>query len=113
MYKVTNTTTCGSDIGATPQKDATYLLVLTPSSEVPVLPPTRYPATCAFFPVPSATTLSIMLSIAFAFSSEIILSPVLTGTSVTSPVSLLIIFLTTLGVILVPPLAILLTAVAN
>ena len=49
LYKVTNTTTCGLSIGATPQNDVTYLLVLTPSSEVPVLPPILYPATLAFF----------------------------------------------------------------
>lgn len=52
LYKVTNTTTSGSDIGATPIKEVTYLLVFTPSSEVPVFPPTLYPFTCAFFPVP-------------------------------------------------------------
>ena len=50
LYKVTNTTTCGLSIGATPQNDVTYLLVLTPSSEVPVLTPILYPATLAFFP---------------------------------------------------------------
>lgn len=50
LYKVTKTTTCGLSIGATPQKEVTYLLVLTPSSEVPVFPPILYPATFAFFP---------------------------------------------------------------
>lgn len=40
LYKVTNTTTSGSDIGATPINEVTYLLVFTPSSEVPVFPPT-------------------------------------------------------------------------
>ena len=39
LYKVTSTITWGSSIGATPKKEVTYLLVLTPSSEVPVLPP--------------------------------------------------------------------------
>lgn len=41
LYKVTKTTTCGQSIGATPQKEVTYLLVLTPSSDVPVFPPIR------------------------------------------------------------------------
>ncbi len=39
LYSVINTATLGSDIGATPIKDVTYLPVFTPSSEVPVFPP--------------------------------------------------------------------------
>lgn len=50
LYNVTSTTTSGSDIGATPIKDVTYLFVFTPSSDVPVFPPTLKPFTCAFFP---------------------------------------------------------------
>ena len=39
LYSVTKTTACGLSVGATPQKDVTYLFVFTPSSEVPVYPP--------------------------------------------------------------------------
>ena len=41
LYKVTKIVTCGSEIGATPTNEVTYLFVFTPSSDVPVLPPTR------------------------------------------------------------------------
>ena len=50
LYRVTSTTTSGSEIGATPIKDVTYLFVFTPSSDVPVFPPTLNPFTPAFFP---------------------------------------------------------------
>ena len=40
LYKVINKTILGSSVSATPQKEVTYLPVLTPSSEVPVFPPT-------------------------------------------------------------------------
>ena len=113
LYKVTKTTTCGLSIGATPQKDVTYLFVLTPSSEVPVFPPILYSSTFAFLPVPSDTTLSIILNTFSEVSLEITVSPFCTGISVTSFVSLSMICFTTLGFILVPPFAILDTAVAN
>ena len=45
LYKVTKHTICGSSIGATPQNDVTYFPVFTPSSEVPVFPPTLKPST--------------------------------------------------------------------
>lgn len=45
LYKVTSNTICGSEMGATPIKEVTYLFVFTPSSEVPVFPPTRKPFT--------------------------------------------------------------------
>ena len=112
-YKVTRTITVGSDIGATPKNEATYLFVLTPSSEVPVFPPTLYPFTWALFPVPKATTDSIIFNISSACSFEITLSPVFTGTSFTSPVLLFIICFTTLGLTFTPPFAIVLTAVAS
>ena len=91
--------------------DVTYLFVLTPSSDVPVLPPTKYPCTCAFLPVPSSTTDCIILNTLFAVSFDITLSPFFTSTSCFSPVSESIISLTTLGSIYSPPLAILETAV--
>ena len=91
--------------------DVTYFPVFTPSSDVPVFPPILYPFTWAFLPVPSATTLSIMLSIFLDVSSDITLSFFTTSTSVTSPVSLSIICFTTLGFIYVPPLAIVETIV--
>ena len=45
LYKVIRITTSGSDIGAVPINEVTYLFVLTPSSDVPVFPPIRYPCT--------------------------------------------------------------------
>ena len=40
LYKVIKSTICGSSVFATPQNDVTYFPVLTPSSDVPVFPPT-------------------------------------------------------------------------
>ncbi len=113
LYKVTKTTNCGSSIGATPQKDVTYFPVLTPSSEVPVFPPILNPSTFAFFPVPSATTDSIILSTFSEVSFEIT-SPLFSiGSSVLSPVFESIVAVTILGLIKFPPLLIAETAVAS
>ena len=113
LYSVTNNTTCGSSIGATPKNEVTYLFVFTPSSDVPVFPPILYPATFAFFPVPSDTTDSIILRTFSEVSFDITVPLFSTGISVISFVLLFIICLTTLGLTLVPPFATADTAVTN
>ena len=106
LYNVISITTSGSSIGATPTNDVTNLFVFTPSSDVPVFPPIEYPATCAFFPVPSATTVFIILNTFVAVSFDITLPFSCTSIFVTSFVLLFIICFTILGFINVPPFAI-------
>ena len=89
------------------------MLVFTPSSDVPVFPPILYPATFAFLPVPSDTTLSIILSTSFEVFSDITLSVFSTGISRISLVSLFITCFTTLGFTFIPPFEIDDIAVAN
>jgi len=103
LYKVTNKTICGSSIGATPTNEVTYLFVFTPSSDVPVFPPMLYPLTCAFFPVPTSTTVFIILNTLFAVSLDITFSSFSIGISILSPVLLFTFALTILGFTCVPP----------
>src|SRR5450830_708166 len=70
----------GSDIGAMPTNEDTYFFTYLPPSilyAVPVLPPTRYPGTCACGAVPpGATTVSSMRRICNAVFSAITRWPI-------------------------------------
>ena len=87
--------------------------MFTPSSDVPVFPPILYPATFAFFPVPSDTTDSIMLNTFFDVSFDIVCFFIFTSILFVSPVLLSIICFTILGFTKFPPFAILDTAVTS
>ena len=70
-----------------------------------------YPLTCAFFPVPTSTTVFIILNTLFAVSLDITFSSFSIGISILSPVLLFTFALTILGFTCVPPFAIVATPV--
>ena len=113
LYNITKITSSGSSVGQIPINEVIYLLVFTPSSDVPVFPPIVYPLTFAFLPVPSLTTDLIMSLILLAFSSFIVSDFTTVSISVFSPVSESIISFTNLGFTNFPPFAILDTAVIS